>query len=166
MSDATRSGVLPKLAIVLIVAGAAGAVIYLKQQQAQEISITSETELNIGQGLPSLIEFGRGQCAACKAMKPVIEGMASDFKDSLNVQNVDTGANPQLAGKFKIRIIPCQIFFDANGREIFRHEGFFDREKILARWKELGFDLEAKPSAPPASADTQKAPSCSNCSDH
>ncbi|MCX5682965.1 MAG: organomercurial lyase, partial [Planctomycetota bacterium] len=34
-------------------------------------------------------------------------------------------------------------FFDASGKERFRHEGFFSKEDILAKWKELGVDLSA-----------------------
>jgi thioredoxin 1 len=35
-------------------------------------------------------------------------------------------------------MIPTQIFFDAEGRELFRHTGFLAKEDILAKWKELG----------------------------
>ena len=38
-------------------------------------------------------------------------------------------------------MIPTQIFYGADGRELARHEGFIDREQILARWKALGVEL-------------------------
>jgi thioredoxin 1 len=38
-------------------------------------------------------------------------------------------------------VIPTQIFYDAAGRELFRHEGFFGKDDILAKWKELGVSL-------------------------
>jgi thioredoxin 1 len=38
---------------------------------------------------------------------------------------------------------PTQIFYDAMGNELFRHEGFFSREDILAKWKDLGQDFES-----------------------
>jgi thioredoxin 1 len=41
-------------------------------------------------------------------------------------------------------MIPTQIFFDTAGKELFRHEGFFAREDILLKWKELGVDIEKK----------------------
>ena len=61
---------------------------------------------------------------------------------------------------YKIKLIPTQIFFDASGKERFRHEGFFGKEDILAKWKELGVDLKAKASAgivreTPVAADTR-----------
>jgi thioredoxin 1 len=38
-------------------------------------------------------------------------------------------------------MIPTQIFYDASGEELFRHTGFFSKEYILAKWKELGVKL-------------------------
>ena len=40
-------------------------------------------------------------------------------------------------------MIPTQIFYDASGKELFRHAGFFGKEDILAQWKQLGVDLAA-----------------------
>jgi thioredoxin 1 len=42
-----------------------------------------------------------------------------------------------------VRIIPTQIFFDSEGEELFRHEGFFSKEDILGKWKEFGMDISA-----------------------
>jgi hypothetical protein len=52
-------------------------------------------------------------------------------------------ASPDAGTPYKISLIPTQIFFDAAGKERFRHEGFFSKEDILAKWKELGVDLSA-----------------------
>ena len=41
-------------------------------------------------------------------------------------------------------MIPTQIFFDASGKELFRHVGFYGKEDILGKWKELGVDLKAQ----------------------
>ncbi len=38
-------------------------------------------------------------------------------------------------------MIPTQIFFDADGRELFRHTGFYGKEDILAKWRESGTPL-------------------------
>jgi thioredoxin 1 len=38
-------------------------------------------------------------------------------------------------------VIPTQIFYDAEGHELFRHEGFFSREEILRTWEQLGVEL-------------------------
>ena len=41
----------------------------------------------------------------------------------------------------KIRVIPTQIFYDNTGKEFFRHEGYFPKEDILAKFKENKIDL-------------------------
>jgi len=40
-----------------------------------------------------------------------------------------------------IGLIPTQVFFAADGSELFRHEGFFGRDDILAKWRELGVEI-------------------------
>ncbi len=49
--------------------------------------------------------------------------------------------NPGAGEAYGIKLIPTQIFFAADGTELFRHEGFFATEDILAKWRELGVDL-------------------------
>ena len=53
-----------------------------------------------------------------------------------------SGKEPEKAKEYGISIIPTQIFFDASGKELFRHEGFFSKEDILGKWKEFGINLE------------------------
>ena len=45
---------------------------------------------------------------------------------------------------YHVRVIPTQIFFDASGRELYRHEGFFSKKDILAKWKEFGVEFKAE----------------------
>jgi len=47
--------------------------------------------------------------------------------------------DPDAANPYRIQVIPTQIFYDANGKELFRHVGFYSREQILGKWRELGF---------------------------
>jgi hypothetical protein len=52
--------------------------------------------------------------------------------------------------EYGIQVIPTQIFYDATGKERFRHEGFYSKEDILAKWKEFGVDLSDPSAAAPA----------------
>jgi len=111
--------------------------------------------------LPRLVDVGRGQCVACKMMEPVLEELRKEFAGRLQVDYVDLGADPDAAEKFGIEIIPTQIFFDADGEELFRHQGFFGKDDIVAKWKELGVDLSEAPSAKAAtSAATRPTVPC------
>ena len=60
----------------------------------------------------------------------------------LKTPKIDVWENKHQARKYRIKLIPTQIFFDAFGRELFRHEGFFSKEDILSKWKELGIELQ------------------------
>ena len=52
-----------------------------------------------------------------------------------------SSSNPEAADRYKISLIPTQILFDAAGKEIFRHTGYFSHDDILAKFRELGVKL-------------------------
>ncbi len=91
--------------------------------------------------LPRLLDLGAGKCIPCKKMAPVLEELRATYKGRLEVVFLDVWEDPKHADAYGVSTIPTQIFFDAEGKERFRHEGFFSREEILAKWKELGVDL-------------------------
>ena len=64
-----------------------------------------------------------------------------EYAGRLLVEFIDVWQTPDAGKKFNINLIPTQIFLDGNGKELFRHEGFFAKKEILAKWKELGIDL-------------------------
>lgn len=93
--------------------------------------------------LPRLVDLGADRCVPCKLMMPVLEQLRRDFPTQLEVVFIDVWKDRAAGEKHGVNIIPTQIFFDATGRELFRHEGFFSREEILAKWRELGVNLTA-----------------------
>jgi len=93
------------------------------------------------QTLPKLVDLGAGKCIPCKMMAPILEDLKKTYAGKMDVQFIDVWENPEPGRKYGIRVIPTQIFFDAAGKELFRHEGFFGKEDILAKWRELGMDL-------------------------
>ncbi len=91
--------------------------------------------------LPRLLDLGAGKCVPCKAMAPILEDLRRDFAGRMDVQFIDVWENPEAARAHQIGLIPTQIFYDGQGRELFRHEGFFSREEILDTWTRLGYPL-------------------------
>jgi thioredoxin 1 len=75
-------------------------------------------------------------------MAPVLEELKKKYAGKLEVEFIDVWKNPDAGKQYGIEIIPTQIFFDAGGKELFRHVGFFAKEDILAKWKELGVELK------------------------
>src|ERR1035438_2634672 len=91
--------------------------------------------------LPRLLDLGAGKCIPCKKMAPILEELKKEYAGKMEVEFVDVWQNPDAANKYGIRLIPTQIFYEATGKELFRHEGFFGKEDILGKWKALGVDL-------------------------
>jgi thioredoxin 1 len=94
-----------------------------------------------GAALPKLVDLGAGKCIPCKMMAPILEELKAEYKGRFDVVFVDVWENPKAGDPYGIKLIPTQIFFDAKGKELFRHEGFFAKEDILAKWKELGIEF-------------------------
>lgn len=110
--------------------------------------------------LPKLIDLGAGKCIPCKMMKPILDDLKTNYADRFITQFIDVWENPDAGKPYGIEMIPTQIFFDAEGKELFRHVGFFGKEDILGKWKELGVDASGKSSAgiareTPVTADTR-----------
>ncbi|HOJ39697.1 MAG TPA: thioredoxin family protein [bacterium] len=91
--------------------------------------------------LPRLVDLGAGQCVPCKMMAPILEELKREFRGKMEVEIIDVWEDRQAGERYGIRVIPTQIFFDRDGKEVFRHEGFMSREDILETWKRLGVDL-------------------------
>ena len=96
-------------------------------------------------GLPRLVDFGSEGCIPCIRMAVVMEELARDYAEKLSLEVVDVRVDEERAREEGIRLIPTQVFYDPSGKELYRHLGFMSKEDILAKWAELGFDLDAKP---------------------
>ena len=109
---------------------------------AQTNTSATGTNAPAKQALPKLIDLGASKCIPCKMMMPVLDELKTEYTGKLEVEFIDVWKNPDAGKQYKIEMIPTQIFFDAGGKELFRHAGFFGKDDILAKWKELGVDLK------------------------
>jgi thioredoxin 1 len=116
-----------------------GKVLAAAQPEAGKVIEASKDYLAPGKSKRMMMmDLGATTCIPCKMMAPVMEELAKEFKDKLDVQFVDVNKRGDLAEKYKIYVIPTQIFFDKNGKELFRHLGFYPKAEILVKLKELG----------------------------
>lgn len=91
--------------------------------------------------LPRLVDLGADKCVPCKMMAPILDQLRVDYAGKLRVEFIDVWKTPEAGEPFNIKLIPTQVFQAPDGTELFRHEGFFSREDILAKWRELGYAL-------------------------
>jgi thioredoxin 1 len=91
--------------------------------------------------LPKLLDLGADKCVPCKMMAPILEELKREYAGGLEVEFIDVWKNPEAGRRYGVQMIPTQIFYDAEGRERFRHVGFISKEDILAKWNELGVNV-------------------------
>ena len=159
-----------KLSIVAVVLAAAGGVVALKQgdkptANGRTLSEQSTTEAS-GEApispvndqtqpapvmLPQLVDLGATKCIPCQAMAPILEALREDFAGQFEVVFIDVWENRDASEGYGIKMIPTQIFFDAEGKELFRHEGFYSRDEILTKWSELGVQINMPANSEDAS---------------
>ncbi|MBK9140783.1 MAG: thioredoxin family protein [Verrucomicrobia bacterium] len=97
--------------------------------------------------LPKLIDLGADKCIPCKMMAPILAEFKRDYADQFVTEFIDVWKDSAPAKQYGIRAIPTQIFFDAEGKELFRHEGFYGKDDMLNKWKELGVTIRSPAAA-------------------
>lgn len=78
----------------------------------------------------TFVELGSVNCIPCKQMQPVMKSIEEKYKGQVKVVFHDVWKDKAPAQKYGIQLIPTQVFLDENGKEFFRHEGFFPEEEI------------------------------------
>jgi thioredoxin 1 len=90
------------------------------------------------ESFPAVLDFGMGVCEQCKKMKPILTELAGEYEGRCRIEIVDIGDHPEQADRYSIKLIPTQIFFDAERREVARHQGFMPKADIVAKLRERG----------------------------
>lgn len=88
--------------------------------------------------LPQLLELGSVGCMPCQYMAPIIDSLEKELAGKVVVKFHDVNRDPTMAEKYQVKVIPTQVFLDADGNELFRHTGVFEKAEILAKLRELG----------------------------
>jgi thioredoxin 1 len=115
---------------------------------AAEAAKATGTNATARAALPRLVDLGADKCIPCKMMAPVLKELKKEYAGRMEVEFIDVWKDPKAGKAYKINLIPTQIFFDATGKELFRHEGFLSKKDILAKWKELGVELKSEARNP------------------
>ena len=90
---------------------------------------------------PRLLELGSMRCQACLEMAKVLDALRASQGERLQVDFIDVNEDLEAMDRYRIQLIPTQILYDAAGRELFRHVGYFSHDDILAKFRALGVRL-------------------------
>jgi thioredoxin 1 len=106
--------------------------------KAGETPTTGPTPAAATRKLPRVVDLGADKCKACKDLAPIIEQLRKEYDGRVTVEFIDVWKNPKAGEPYKISVIPTQVFFDAEGQEVWRHVGFLPKADFIAKFKELG----------------------------
>jgi thioredoxin 1 len=82
--------------------------------------------------LITFVELGSVRCIPCKLMQPVMKSIEKKYGNQIKVvfHDVWKPEDRHYAQEYGIRVIPTQVFLNKDGKELFRHEGFFPEKEI------------------------------------
>ena len=89
-------------------------------------------------GMATMVDLGANECIPCKMMVPVMEKVKKKYQGKAAIVFIDVWKNKEPAKRFGIQAIPTQIFFDKEGKEVHRHEGFMGEADIDRVFNEMG----------------------------
>ncbi|RJP70290.1 MAG: thioredoxin [Ignavibacteriales bacterium] len=80
----------------------------------------------------TFVELGSVNCIPCKKMQPIMKSIEERYGKQVKVVFHDVWKEDQkhYGEKYRIKLIPTQVFLDENGKEFFRHEGFYPEAEI------------------------------------
>lgn len=114
----------------------------LLMASAAHAELPSATVSSINQALsagkPAVIDLGARTCIPCKKMAPILESLSHEYRRKAEVLFIDVHTDKAAADRFRVQMIPTQIFFNAQGREVKRHMGFMDKADIIRELKAAG----------------------------
>ncbi|MBF0227277.1 MAG: thioredoxin family protein [Desulfobacterales bacterium] len=137
--------------IALLIAGFVGAIhqqFFVNDSNADSNSEPKPIDINVPidlnnvpvKGMVTMIDLGAKKCIPCKMMAPIMEKMEKVYKGKAAIVFIDVWENRDQSGRFGIRAIPTQIFFDKDGKEVYRHTGYLGEQEIIAQLKKMGVD--------------------------
>jgi thioredoxin 1 len=89
--------------------------------------------------LPKILEFDRKLCPICQASERVILAVKDQYPGQFGVEKLYIDEADALFRRYKVTIVPTQVFLDAAGQEVGRHEGVYKQEALIQKLRELKF---------------------------
>ncbi|MDD3044447.1 MAG: thioredoxin family protein [Candidatus Delongbacteria bacterium] len=104
------------------------------------VKVLERTEKQEEKPKVTFIELGSVNCVPCKMMQPVMKEIEKEYPTQVKVvfHDVWTQKGKIDGSKYKVRVIPTQVFLDSLGKEYFRHEGFFPKDELIKILKQGG----------------------------
>jgi thioredoxin 1 len=89
--------------------------------------------------LPKILEFDRKFCPVCQASERVILAVRDRYPGQFEVEKLYIDEADAVFRKYKVAVVPTQVFLNGSGQEVARHEGVYKEEVLIQKLRELKF---------------------------
>ena len=76
-----------------------------------------------------VIKFSAGWCGPCRAMKPHFEKFKAEFKEEIDLFDINVDEDPETAQAYNVRSIPTTVFIKG-GKVVHRSVGLMTYDKL------------------------------------
>lgn len=122
------------LIVVLLMAG----IVVGRHQRFERAAAPPEQAVVSAEPLPKILDLGSATCHACQQMAPTVDELKTELRGKVDLVFVDVMKNPSYIEKYQVVATPTQIFLDASGKQVGRHEGVMTKAEVMAELHKLG----------------------------
>ncbi len=90
--------------------------------------------------LPPMVDLGKKWCIPCKKMVAVLQEAELRYRGKAVIEFIDLDEHPEAAARYKVMMIPTQIFYSADGKEVERHMGYLSFEEVEEIFGKMGVE--------------------------
>jgi len=112
----------------------------MTEVKLMSISAYKDIKHNIGNGHPTILSFGMSHCYSCLAMSKVFSQVL-ELHPEYQIYSIDSQKDRLVSrDTYKLKEMPTQLFFNAQGEEVFRHTGAYKKAVLMIILKKWGFN--------------------------
>ncbi|MGC9194832.1 MAG: thioredoxin family protein [Syntrophobacteraceae bacterium] len=89
-------------------------------------------------GMVTMVDLGASGCIPCMLMTHIVDSLQKEYQGKAAIYFINIRNHPEQEQRFGIDTIPTQIFYDKNGKEVYRHVGVMLKGAVVAKLAELG----------------------------
>jgi len=87
--------------------------------------------------LPKILQFDRKYCPICQASERVILTVKNRYPGQFEVEKLYIDETDAVFRRYNVAIVPTQVFLNAAGQEVARHEGVYKEEALIRKLRDL-----------------------------
>ena len=88
-------------------------------------------------GTVTMLNIGLDICISCQRMSTIIGELKRDYQGKAAIIYLDISKHEGLGEKYKVRAVPTQIFYDKNGKEHYKHDGYLSKKRCVEYLEKL-----------------------------